>query len=111
MVLLLILEIYNGFLLFTHLSSQVHMFTVPFCIIKCCSNVVLLYMDEMVGSSGDELSAIIYWHTLVLALPVTITQTLRILVTEESFSKKLRYHGQLKLKDNVVKVLIACETK
>ena len=57
-------------------------FTVPFSLFR--TNIIPLYMDQLLGSSSYELSAVIYWHTFALVVPVLAVEIIFAIVTEES---------------------------
>ena len=58
------------------------LFTIPFSLYR--TNVIPLYMDQMIESPSSELSAVIYWHTFVLVVPVMIGETMVTIVTNKS---------------------------
>ena len=45
-----------------------------------CSNIVRFSIDQSVGASTDELSAIIYWHSASLAIIFVIFHIVQILI-------------------------------
>ncbi len=62
--------------------TAVVLFTVTFSLFR--TNIIPLYMDQMMESSSSELSAVIYWHTFVLVLPVLLGYIVFATITEES---------------------------
>ena len=62
--------------------TAVVLFTVTFSLFR--TNIIPLYMDQMMESSSNELSAVIYWHTFVLVLPALLGYIVFAIIAEES---------------------------
>ena len=56
-------------------------FTLPFSLYR--TNVVPLYVEQMVESPSSEVSAVVYWHFFVMVLPSMIVKLIIPFVAEE----------------------------
>ena len=80
--LIIIVSVYLSF-------YPLHLFLVAFCyllqIIEYCSvrsNIVQFSIDQSVESSTDELSAIIYWHSVCIPMVYVIVELGQIVIKE-----------------------------
>ena len=84
----LILSLVSYVMDFIHKRNQVCIwltvitYTIPFAIYR--ANVVPVYIDQMIGSSADDLSAVIYFHILTLIFPAMVVECAKLLITNDS---------------------------